>query len=179
MFCPYCGAQLEDGTKFCPTCGKALAQEAAPVEAAPVAPVAPEVPVAPVVAPVDEAKKTADARSAMILAIIGVALSETAIGGIILSSIAKKKVKAYQAEYGEINGMAKVAKILSTVGLILSIVMGAYYMIAGIVACVGCAANGLGNAIGNEIGNEIENNIGNWGNDIGNEIGNQIGNLFQ
>lgn len=28
MFCPYCGAQLADGAKFCDKCGKAIDSEA-------------------------------------------------------------------------------------------------------------------------------------------------------
>lgn len=44
MFCPYCGKELEDGSKFCPYCGSAMevAQEA-PQPAAEAVPVQPEV----------------------------------------------------------------------------------------------------------------------------------------
>ena len=55
MNCPKCGANIEDGSKFCVACGNPLEEPVAPVveetpavEAIPVAPVPPAPPVAPV-----------------------------------------------------------------------------------------------------------------------------------
>lgn len=55
MNCPKCGANIEDGSKFCVACGNPLEELVAPVveetpavEAIPVAPVPPTPPVAPV-----------------------------------------------------------------------------------------------------------------------------------
>ena len=87
----------------------------------------------------DHAQKNAEGRTAMILAIIGVVLSELGIPGIILSAIAKGKVKAWEQKYGPATGMAKAAKIISTVGLILSIFMTVFwvlyfFIIVGLIA---------------------------------------------
>lgn len=50
-FCSNCGAQAQDGVKFCPSCGESLGgvptQPQAPVYTAPAAPTAPVVPVQP------------------------------------------------------------------------------------------------------------------------------------
>lgn len=55
MFCPKCGNQVPDGSKFCSKCGENLVSAAPEAPVAPVPPVTPEPPVAqePPVAPVD------------------------------------------------------------------------------------------------------------------------------
>ena len=65
-------------------------------------------------------QKTSEARGAMIMAIIGAWLGT--IPGIILCAIAGGKVRSWEEKYGPATGMAKAAKIIAKVGLILSIV---------------------------------------------------------
>ena len=77
----------------------------------------------------DNSQKNAEGRTAMILAIIGAVLSEFGIPGIILCAIAKGKVKAWEKKYGPATGMAKAAKIISTVGMVFSIFMTVFWAI--------------------------------------------------
>lgn len=118
-FCSNCGSELKDGAKFCENCG-------APVEIAqePVREFVEEQTVeyyteAPVVNTPEQESMT---KSALIMSIVGLALSELGIPGIIISAIAKSKVKKATAA-GAIGGKLKAARILSTIGMILSIVM--------------------------------------------------------
>ena len=64
----------------------------------------------------------------MIMSIVGLALAEFGIPGIILCAIAKGKVKKATAA-GATGGKLKVARILSTIGMILSIVMTIFWLI--------------------------------------------------
>ncbi len=83
-------------------------------------------------------------RTAMILAIIGAALCELGIPGIILCAIAKGKVKAWEEKFGPTTGMAKAAKIIATVGLVFSIIMTVFWVIyiLLIIGIVGAAGSG-------------------------------------
>lgn len=85
-------------------------------------------------------------RSAMILAIIGAVLSELGIPGIILCAIAKGKVKAWEAKYGPAAGMAKAAKIISTVGMVFSIIMTVFWVIY-LFVIIGLVAAGRSGAL--------------------------------
>ena len=125
MICKHCGAVVEDGKKFCGDCG-------APVEAEPVRPE--PVVVKPVARAVDT-EKNSDARTVMILGILGLAIGNmySAVAGIILSAIGRKKAKEYEENYGPLTGKAKVGGILSLVGLILNIITVAATVLAVIV----------------------------------------------
>ena len=91
-----------------------------------------------------DAEKNNEGRTAMILAIIGAVLSELGIPGLILSAIAKGKVKAWEEKYGPTTGMAKAARIISTIGLVFSILMTVFWIvyIILIVGIVGAAGSG-------------------------------------
>ena len=91
-----------------------------------------------------DAEKNNEGRTAMILAIIGAVLSELGIPGLILSAISKGKVKAWEEKYGPTTGMAKAARIISTIGLIFSILMTVFWIvyIILIVGIVGAAGSG-------------------------------------
>lgn len=124
MFCNKCGAMVEDGTKFCPSCGQSLAQSA------------PEQPVyqqptyqEPVYQQPTYQQPTAPAINTtpiLVMGILSICFACTfyfSFLGIIFGAIGKGKVKSYLAAGGTLSGKAKVGSILSTVGLILGIVM--------------------------------------------------------
>ncbi len=102
---------------------------------------------APYQAPLYEQKPAIDPKPILIMAIIGLALGATGactIAGIILSIMAMSKIKAFVEAGNELEGSAKVAKILSTVGLIVSIAVTVffviYFTVIVILAIVGAAA---------------------------------------
>ena len=109
MICKHCGAEIADGKKFCGDCG-------APVEVHTV--IVRDTP------PTNKAEENGRARTVMIFGIVGFAVGYlySAIAGIILCAIGRKKAKEHEEEYGELTGKAKVGGILSLVGLILNIV---------------------------------------------------------
>ena len=119
MFCTVCGATLDDGAKFCTSCGTPIeskvAEEYAPQPEQPVY-TQPEQPV--YTAPA--AQPAALDKNALILAIVGLALCSFGIVGLILSIVAKGKVKKLPQP---LTGGNKVAGILSTLGIVFSIIM--------------------------------------------------------
>ena len=137
-FCTNCGRELAEGAKFCENCGTPVAvetvTETAIVEAEPAfeesTPV--ETPVYVAAAPQNTPEQASAAKSALIFSIIGLALAEMGLPGIILSAIARGKVKKAQA-LGAIGGKVKTANILSLIGLIASIVMTVVWVIYIIV----------------------------------------------
>ena len=102
-YCSNCGYELKESAKFCENCG-------APVEEIPEEtgslvreePVETYAPVTPLNTPEQESL----AKSALIFSIIGLVLAEFGIPGIILSAIAKGKVKKATAA-GAIGGKLK------------------------------------------------------------------------
>lgn len=60
--------------------------------------------------------------------ILGLAFCETGILGLIFSIIGLTKAKNYIATYGPVSGQVRTGKILSTIGLILSIVMIVFWV---------------------------------------------------
>lgn len=74
-----------------------------------------------------------NSMKAMIFGILGLALSELGILGLIFSILGKKEAKKFEAAFGQLTGKAKVGSILSTVGLIVSIIMMVVYVISFIV----------------------------------------------
>ena len=136
-YCNNCGNELKDGAKFCEHCG-------APVDVAkePVSEYAEQTVEYYTEAPVvNTPEQDAMAKSAMIMSIVGLALSELGIPGIIISAIAKGKVKKATAA-GATGGKLKVARILSTIGIILSIVMTIFWIFY-IVAIGAAVAYGI------------------------------------
>ena len=75
-------------------------------------------------------------KKALIFGILSIALCETIVLGIVFGALAQKNAKAFaEANGGVLAGRAKVGKILGLVGLITAIVVGAIYVICGIVVC--------------------------------------------
>ncbi len=116
--CQNCGAELQQGAKFCENCG-ARVEIVAPVVSEPV-----------YTAPV-KARNTPEqeslCKSALVMSIVGAVLSETGIPGIIVSAIAKGKVKKAMKS-GAVGGKLKAARIVSNIGLALSIVMTIFWL---------------------------------------------------
>ena len=159
MFCKSCGAQIEDGTKFCPNCGAEQTVEA-PQPAAPAYTPAPDpnaynpnaynpAPTynpAPAYAPAAVPVNVEGlATSSMIFGIIAMCLP--ALFAIIFGAVAKSKAKAYGNATGAITGKAKVGNILGTIalifGIIATIAVVIYVIAVIIIAIAGAAAGGL------------------------------------
>ena len=178
MFCPYCGAHLQDGAKFCSTCGKGIewpeevnpaeepltqeafaayqaqkeAEEKAEYEAWKKSraeafqaqqrnqPVVEPFPTAeqsyqkqsqPTVTenPTEEERQLS--KSALILAIVGAALAELGLPGLIVSLIAGNKLNQILNRFGKLRGMAIPARWVNLGGKIASIfftVFGVYML---------------------------------------------------
>lgn len=123
MICKHCGAEIADGKKFCGECG-------APVEVHTVI-------VRDTPRPNKE-EENSKARTVMILGIVGFAVGYlySAIAGIVLCAIGRKKAKEHEETYGELTGKAKVGGILSLVGLILNIIKVVFTVLAVVYVLV-------------------------------------------
>ena len=143
IFCTVCGAQLDDSARFCTSCGTAVeskvAQEYAPQPEQPA--YTEPVYTQPVYAqPVPEPAPALD-KGALIMSIVALVLASSGLVGLILAIVAKGKVK----KLGQpLTGGNKVAGILSTVALIISIIMmvvlGIYFIWLLVVLIGGGAA---------------------------------------
>ena len=144
MFCTHCGAEMEEGAKFCSVCGTEAAAARAPQTEVLEAPVnAQPSPVSEANAEVyqtgdsavtyraenapaaDPAERIA-AADVLRFGIMGIAFAASFIlspVGIILSAIGLGKSRRYAASYGSCTGKAKVGHGLSIGGLALGIVL--------------------------------------------------------
>lgn len=147
MFCQNCGNQLPEGAAFCGSCGAKAEVQTVPQQPAYEAPQQPayEAPQQPAytapqptyqqpvqAAPAQNANSPALdslATSTMIFGILGLALSELGIPGIIFSAIGKNKASEYISRAGSLSGKAKVGSILAKIGLPLGIVMTVVWFI--------------------------------------------------
>lgn len=104
MFCKKCGAELCDGTKFCPKCGEALEEEVKKTV-------------------VDTPEADSLATSVLTFGIIGVVLLWIFPPvGIVFSYLAIKKFKQYKELSAIPSTKANVGNILATVGLVINII---------------------------------------------------------
>ena len=152
MNCPNCGAPVEEGGKFCTSCGSPIAAPAAapqqPQYTAPqpqyqqpqYAPPqyqygAPQYQQPYTAVPV---RANVNANPVLTWGILGLAFACTffvSFLGIIFSAVGRGKAKAYAAQAGQLSGKARVGSILSLVGLILGIVMTVFFIIWLIAIC--------------------------------------------
>lgn len=142
MNCKHCGAFLPEGTKFCPSCGVEVVEEM----------VQPQYDAQPQYqqyanyeAPAyNQAEQAASAKSALTWGILGLAFAVSfylSFLGIIFSAIAKSKVKAYIAAFGEPTAKVKTGNGLATAGLIVGIVL-TVLLVVFIIGVVGAASAG-------------------------------------
>lgn len=156
MFCPNCGNKIGEGALFCASCGTKVEAPAAPVQPAYEAVQQPAyeavqqpayeavqqpayqipqqpVQVAPVVNNANDPELNSLATNTMIFGIIGLALSELGIPGIILSSIAMNKAAEFESKAGSLYGKAKVGRRLAKPGKIVGIIMTIFWAIYTLV----------------------------------------------
>ena len=163
MFCPNCGNKIDEGAQFCAACGTKVAAQAAPQPAyeavqqsAPqpayqavqqpvfVAPVQQQA--APVVAPErpqEDPELNSLATNTMIFGIIGLALSEMGIPGIILSNIAMNKASEFERKAGKLFGKALVGRRLAKPGKIVGIIMTIFWAVYFTIAVIAGIAGAL------------------------------------
>lgn len=122
MNCPNCGSET-NGSRFCPRCGTALS-EAAPYNAV----------------SNQQNQTLGNPTQVLVFGIIGLALCETGILGLIFSIIGLVKAKNYLAAYGPVSIQVNTGKRLATAGLIVSIIMIVLWVVL-IVAIIVAAAN--------------------------------------
>ena len=145
-FCPYCGQMIETKAQPAAQAQPAPAQPTQPAQptytapeqptyTAPAQPTYTEIPTYQTAAqpafaePIDQAReadKRDRAKSILIKGILSVVFPETfflAFLGIIFGSQGKRLAAQFEADYQTLTPMARVGKILSTVGFILSWVM--------------------------------------------------------
>lgn len=72
----------------------------------------------------------------LVFGILATALGELGLLGLIFAILGKKEANKYKASFGQLSGKAKVGAILSTVGLVLSIVMIAVYTLCAIIGVI-------------------------------------------
>lgn len=81
--------------------------------------------------------------SVLVWGILGIAFGATPMLnflGIIFSIVAKRKAAAYAAATGPLYGQAKVGHILSTIGLIVSIIFTVIWGIWLMIFCAACVS---------------------------------------
>lgn len=146
MNCKHCGAFLPEGTKFCPSCGTEVVEEVVQPQynAQPQYDVQPQYQqyVGYEAPAYDQTERAASAKSALTWGILGLAFAVSfylSFLGIIFSAIAKNKVKAYVAAFGEPTAKVKTGNGLATGGLIAGIVLTVLLVIF-IIAVAGAAS---------------------------------------
>ena len=156
-FCKNCGIELSEGVQFCTNCGAPVISQPQQEEQQPqqevqqfqqevqqIQPQPYQQPAQPQytqAAPAQSANAPTP-KTILILGIIGLAISWMPFGsiaGIIVSAIGMGKSNAYVKAGGVRCGMSVTGRILSRVGLILSIVMTVFWAIWFAVIIIGLA----------------------------------------
>lgn len=126
MNCQSCNATITENDAFCPQCGTAVIKAPAQAETVEeVAPVAKEEKAESTATPaVDEVKRNALSLKILILSIVGLATAFIfGLPGLIISGIAKKKIKAYDQTYKEADARIKTCKHLAPAGFVLGLII--------------------------------------------------------
>ena len=126
MYCKYCANELSDDAKYCPKCGKLVAQpEKEEVD------FFGDIEVTTVNKENNEAKNSFE-NKILTFSILGLAFAFTgalSLLGLIFSYIAKGMLRKFTGEYGETKGRTTVAKGLSTAGVAIGWVMMVCFII--------------------------------------------------
>lgn len=120
MICKNCGAEIANGTKFCQNCGAAVQPEA--VSSAPAA-----------------------NGPGLVWGILGLAFGSSiflSLLGLIFSAIGNSKARKFVKQGNPLVGKDKAGKILSTIGLIISI-FGIVLFVIYVLAIAAYIAQGL------------------------------------
>lgn len=155
MFCKYCGNELTEDARFCPKCGKINENKPEEIDYFDDFNGA-ELATQEDVANVENPERDSRGGEILKFAILGLAFGVTgtfSILGLILSYIAKRKLKRYLNDYGKTQGRASVGKGLSIAGIIVSWVMLALVLIylVTLIAPAGTTIGGVFNDIYNYI----------------------------
>lgn len=130
MICPYCGAEINDGSLFCSNCGASFNQNNYQVPNNFQTPF----------------NQAADELANLILGFGIAALACALTGclsflGIIFGALAMSKSKLYISQFGPLFGKSSAGRGLGIAGLVIGIIATASALIAIFaVGCVGCFA---------------------------------------
>lgn len=147
MICSNCGQILDDGTKYCGSCGAPQAvtstQQVIPItpDPTPVVDKYAQEPAVPIVPSAAGRNNTVNDENVMhsketiclIMGILSLALSWTLIGGIILGITGCNIAKDFKEVFYEFTPKAKTGKILSIVGIATSVAIVISYFMFGII----------------------------------------------
>ncbi|MBQ7474464.1 MAG: zinc ribbon domain-containing protein [Clostridia bacterium] len=121
MFCKNCGKQIPDDSTFCPGCGASVTSVPTPVYDYPHTP-----------APATLPGENEAAKSILTFGILSLAFACTwvlSFLGIVFAAIGLSKVRNYVSTYGPVHHKAKVGRILSKVGLPVSIALTVLFIL--------------------------------------------------
>lgn len=125
MNCQNCGANV-DGKAFCAQCGAPVTQQA------------------PVQAPynaIPNQQNLGNPTKVLVFGIIGLALCELGVIGLIFSIIALVQANKYIAQYGDVANQVRIGKRLAIAGLIVSIIFTVIWTIYFIVIIAAIASS--------------------------------------
>ena len=126
MNCQNCGANV-DGKAFCAQCGAPVAQQA-PYQQVPYN-------------AIPQQQTLGNPTKVLVFCIIGLALSELGIVGLIFSIIGLVQANKYIAQYGNVSNQVRIGRRLAIAGLIISIIMTVFWIFMIILFAVAAASS--------------------------------------
>ncbi len=127
MYCQFCGKEHADYVSFCPYCGMQVSKGESVEEQV-------------AVDPIYQREKDELGGEVLKFGILGLAFACSgllSLLGLIFSIIARAKAGAFARRYGDTEGRATVGKHLGKAGLIVSIVITAYFALIFVLAFLG------------------------------------------